>query len=191
MLARSCGIALGVLPRRSWRAPERPRQRWPPRASPCSGAAPGSNASLWVGAIAIAGHRVRATLAGHALGSLIAPRADDSAAARARLRAAAGRRTAVLLHWRAARSRRRWSSGGCRRCRRASPALSFQQINGCCRWWRTDPRPRGGRCTDLADLFRVLMRDNATSPVADEVHLCRSISTRRSCAGRAPHRDWN
>jgi len=73
------------------------------------------------------------------------------------------------------RSRRRSSSRGCRRCRRASGThFLIHSINAVLSLIRADPPACENGARDMADLFRVLMSDNRNLvPLADEVELCR------------------
>ena len=57
---------------------------------------------------------------------------------------------------------------------RIRPHFLFNSINGVLSLVRTDPRRAEEALHDMADLFRVLMRDNRElAPLADEVELCR------------------
>jgi two-component system sensor histidine kinase AlgZ len=57
---------------------------------------------------------------------------------------------------------------------RIRPHFLFNSINAVMSLVRRDPRAAEGALQDLADLFRVLMRDNRElAPLADEVELCR------------------
>ncbi len=57
---------------------------------------------------------------------------------------------------------------------RIRPHFLFNSINAVMSLVREDPRAAEGALQDLADLFRVLMRDNRElAPLADEVELCR------------------
>ncbi len=57
---------------------------------------------------------------------------------------------------------------------RIRPHFLFNSINAVMSLVRRDPRAAQGALQDLADLFRVLMRDNRElAPLADEVELCR------------------
>ncbi len=57
---------------------------------------------------------------------------------------------------------------------RIRPHFLFNSINAVMSLMRRDPREAEGALQDLADLFRVLMRDNRElAPLADEVLLCR------------------
>ena len=74
-----------------------------------------------------------------------------------------------------ARCRRRSPRRGCRRCRRASARISCSTASTpCCRSCARSPQRAEIALQDMADLFRVLMRDNRElAPLADEVELCR------------------
>jgi two-component system sensor histidine kinase AlgZ len=128
-----------------------------------------------VGAIAIVGIAFGATLAGHALGSLIAPRADD---ALLRELGFALLVVAGLLYYFQLRARALSPAIVEARLQalqaRIRPHFLFNSINGVLSLVRSDPRRAEEALHDLADLFRVLMRDNRDlAPLADEVHLCR------------------
>jgi two-component system sensor histidine kinase AlgZ len=57
---------------------------------------------------------------------------------------------------------------------RIRPHFLFNSINAVLSLVRTDPRRAETSLEDMADLFRVLMRDNrGLAPLADEVELCR------------------
>jgi two-component system sensor histidine kinase AlgZ len=57
---------------------------------------------------------------------------------------------------------------------RIRPHFLFNSINAVLSLVRTDPRRAEGALEDMADLFRVLMRDNRDlAPLANEVELCR------------------
>ena len=58
---------------------------------------------------------------------------------------------------------------------------------------RSDPQRAEEALQDMADLFRVLMRDNRElTPLADEVSCAASTSTSRSCASASGSIvDWN
>ena len=146
------------------------------------------------GAIAVAGIAFVATLAGHTLAGLIAPRAADSLlrelafallavvglAAYFRLRARALSPALVEARLQALQARIR-------------PHFLFNSINGVLSLVRSDPRRAEEALLDLADLFRVLMRDNRDlAPLADEVHLCRQyLDLEKLRLGERLVVDWN
>jgi two-component system sensor histidine kinase AlgZ len=147
-----------------------------------------------VGAIAIAGIAFGATLAGHALGSLIAPRADDSLL---RELGFALLLVAGLLYYFQLRARALSPALVEARLQalqaRIRPHFLFNSINGVLSLVRSDPRRAEEALHDLADLFRVLMRDNRDlAPLADEVHLCRQyLDLEKLRLGERLIVDWN
>jgi two-component system sensor histidine kinase AlgZ len=147
-----------------------------------------------VGAIAIAGIAFGATLAGHALGSFIAPRADDSLL---RELGFALLVVAGLLYYFQLRARALSPALVEARLQalqaRIRPHFLFNSINGVLSLVRSDPRRAEEALHDLADLFRVLMRDNRDlAPLADEVHLCRQyLDLEKLSLGERLIVDWN
>ena len=90
-----------------------------------------------------------------------------------------------------ARCRRPSPKRGCRHCRRASARTSCSTASmRCCRWSAASPKRAEMALQDMADLFRVLMRDNRDlAPLADEVELCRQyLELEQLAPGRAPAR---
>jgi two-component system sensor histidine kinase AlgZ len=147
-----------------------------------------------VGAIVVGGIAFGATLAGHELGSLIAPQADDSLLRELgfALLAVAG-----LLYYFQLRARALSPAIVEARLQalqaRIRPHFLFNSINGVLSLVRSDPRRAEEALHDLADLFRVLMRDNRDlAPLADEVHLCRQyLDLEKLRLGERLIVDWN
>ena len=71
---------------------------------------------------------------------------------------------------------------------RIRPHFLFNSINAVLSLVRTDPQRAETALEDMADLFRVLMRDNRElAPLADEVELCRQyLDAREAAPGRSP-----
>ena len=76
---------------------------------------------------------------------------------------------------------------------RIRPHFLFNSINGVLSLVRSDPRRAEEALHDLADLFRVLMRDNRElAPLADEVMLCRQyLDLEKLRLGERLVVDWN
>jgi two-component system sensor histidine kinase AlgZ len=76
---------------------------------------------------------------------------------------------------------------------RIRPHFLFNSINGVLSLVRSDPRRAEDALHDLADLFRVLMRDNRDlAPLADEVELCRQyLDLEKLRLGERLLVDWN
>jgi two-component system, LytTR family, sensor histidine kinase AlgZ len=76
---------------------------------------------------------------------------------------------------------------------RIRPHFLFNSINGVLSLVRSDPRRAEDALHDLADLFRVLMRDNRDlAPLADEVELCRQyLDLEKLRLGERLVVDWN
>jgi two-component system sensor histidine kinase AlgZ len=76
---------------------------------------------------------------------------------------------------------------------RIRPHFLFNSINGVLSLVRSDPRRAEEALHDLADLFRVLMRDNRElAPLADEVELCRQyLDLEKLRLGERLDVDWN
>ena len=76
---------------------------------------------------------------------------------------------------------------------RIRPHFLFNSINGVLSLVRSDPRRAEDALHDLADLFRVLMRDNRDlTPLADEVTLCRQyLDLEKLRLGERLVVDWN
>ncbi len=76
---------------------------------------------------------------------------------------------------------------------RIRPHFLFNSINGVLSLVRSDPRRAEEALHDLADLFRVLMRDNRElAPLADEVELCRQyLDLEKLRLGDRLAVDWN
>jgi two-component system sensor histidine kinase AlgZ len=76
---------------------------------------------------------------------------------------------------------------------RIRPHFLFNSINGVLSLVRSDPRRAEEALHDLADLFRVLMRDNRNlAPLADEVELCRQyLDLEKLRLGERLVVDWN
>jgi two-component system sensor histidine kinase AlgZ len=76
---------------------------------------------------------------------------------------------------------------------RIRPHFLFNSINGVLSLVREDPRRAEEALHDLADLFRVLMRDNRNlAPLADEVELCRQyLELEKLRLGERLIVDWN
>jgi len=146
------------------------------------------------GVIGVVGIAFAATLAGHALVSRIVPQAES-----ALLRELAFALLAVggLLSY--FRLRARALSPALVEARlqalqaRIRPHFLFNSINGVLSLVRSDPRRAEEALHDLADLFRVLMRDNRDlTPLADEVHLCRQyLDLEKLRLGERLIVDWN
>jgi two-component system sensor histidine kinase AlgZ len=76
---------------------------------------------------------------------------------------------------------------------RIRPHFLFNAINGVLSLIRSDPRRAEEALHDMADLFRVLMRDNRDlAPLADEVELCRQyLELEKLRLGERLMVDWN
>jgi len=76
---------------------------------------------------------------------------------------------------------------------RIRPHFLFNSINGVLSLVRKDPRRAEEALHDMADLFRVLMRDNRElAPLADEVELCRQyLELEKLRLGDRLGVDWN
>jgi len=76
---------------------------------------------------------------------------------------------------------------------RIRPHFLFNSINAVLSLMRSDPRRAEIALQDLADLFRVLMRDNRDlAPLADEVELCRQyLELEQLRLGERLQVDWN
>ncbi len=76
---------------------------------------------------------------------------------------------------------------------RIRPHFLFNSINGVLSLVRQDPRRAEEALHDMADLFRVLMRDNRElAPLADEVELCRQyLELEKLRLGERLVVDWN
>ncbi|MEO6928079.1 MAG: histidine kinase [Casimicrobiaceae bacterium] len=76
---------------------------------------------------------------------------------------------------------------------RIRPHFLFNSINGVLSLVRSDPRRAEEALHDMADLFRVLMRDNRDlAPLADEVELCRQyLDLEKLRLGDRLDVDWN
>jgi two-component system sensor histidine kinase AlgZ len=76
---------------------------------------------------------------------------------------------------------------------RIRPHFLFNSINGVLSLVRSDPRRAEEALHDMADLFRVLMRDNRElTPLADEVELCRQyLDLEKLRLGERLDVDWN
>jgi two-component system sensor histidine kinase AlgZ len=76
---------------------------------------------------------------------------------------------------------------------RIRPHFLFNSINGVLSLVRSDPRRAEDALHDLADLFRVLMRDNRDlTPLVDEVTLCRQyLDLEKLRLGERLVVDWN
>ncbi len=76
---------------------------------------------------------------------------------------------------------------------RIRPHFLFNSINGVLSLVRKDPRRAEEALHDMADLFRVLMRDNRElTPLADEVELCRQyLELEKLRLGDRLGVDWN
>ncbi|HEY7902567.1 MAG TPA: histidine kinase [Casimicrobiaceae bacterium] len=76
---------------------------------------------------------------------------------------------------------------------RIRPHFLFNSINGVMSLVRSDPRRAEEALHDMADLFRVLMRDNRElAPLADEVELCRQyLDLEKLRLGDRLDVDWN
>jgi two-component system sensor histidine kinase AlgZ len=147
-----------------------------------------------LGALAVAAIAVAATLAGHALNVHVAPSADDSLL-RSLLFALLC--VAGLLAYFQLRSRALSPAITEARLQalqaRIRPHFLFNSINGVLSLVRSDARRAEEALHDLADLFRVLMRDNRDlAPLADEVHLCRQyLDLEKLRLGERLVVDWN
>jgi two-component system sensor histidine kinase AlgZ len=146
------------------------------------------------GAIAVAGIAFAATLAGHALSSFLVPRVDDSLLRELAFALAA---VGALLYYFDLRARALSPAIVEARLQalqaRIRPHFLFNSINGVLSLVRSDPRRAEEALHDLADLFRVLMRDNRDlAPLADEVHLCRQyLDLEKLRLGERLIVDWN
>ena len=76
---------------------------------------------------------------------------------------------------------------------RIRPHFLFNSLNGVLSLVRSDPRRAEEALHDMADLFRVLMRDNRDlAPLADEVELCRQyLALEKLRLGDRLCVDWN
>ena len=76
---------------------------------------------------------------------------------------------------------------------RIRPHFLFNSINAVLSLMRSDPRRAEVALEDMADLFRVLMRDNRDlTPLEDEVELCRQyLELEQLRLGERLHVDWN
>jgi two-component system sensor histidine kinase AlgZ len=76
---------------------------------------------------------------------------------------------------------------------RIRPHFLFNSINGVLSLVRSDPRRAEEALHDMADLFRVLMRDNRDlAPLSDEVELCRQyLDLEKLRLGERLEVDWN
>ena len=76
---------------------------------------------------------------------------------------------------------------------RIRPHFLFNSINAVLSLVRKDPQRAEVALQDMADLFRVLMRDNRDlTPLADEVELCRQyLELEQLRLGERLHVDWN
>ncbi len=76
---------------------------------------------------------------------------------------------------------------------RIRPHFLFNSINGVMSLVRSDPRRAEDALHDMADLFRVLMRDNRElAPLSDEVELCRQyLELEKLRLGERLEVDWN
>jgi len=144
--------------------------------------------------IAVAGIAFVAALAGHALVSRIAPPADDSLLRELAFALLIVGGLLFYFHLRA-----RALSPAITEARlqalqaRIRPHFLFNSINGVLSLVRGDPRRAEEALHDLADLFRVLMRDNRDlAPLAEEVHLCRQyLDLEKLRLGERLIVDWN
>jgi hypothetical protein len=92
------------------------------------------------------------------------------------------------------RCRRPSPRHGCRRCRaRIRPHFLFNSINAVLSLVRAEPARAETALQDMADLFRVLMRDNRDlAPLADEIELCRQyLELEQLRLGERLTVDWN
>ena len=76
---------------------------------------------------------------------------------------------------------------------RIRPHFLFNSINAVLSLVRTEPKRAETALEDLADLFRVLMRDNRElAPLADEVELCRQyLDLEKLRLGERLHVEWH
>ena len=76
---------------------------------------------------------------------------------------------------------------------RIRPHFLFNSINAVLSLVRTEPKRAETALEDLADLFRVLMRDNRElAPLADEVELCRQyLELEKLRLGERLHVEWH
>jgi two-component system sensor histidine kinase AlgZ len=76
---------------------------------------------------------------------------------------------------------------------RIRPHFLFNSINAVLSLVRSEPRRAEAALEDMAELFRVLMRDNRDlAPLADEVHLCRQyLDLEKLRLGDRLAVDWN
>jgi two-component system sensor histidine kinase AlgZ len=76
---------------------------------------------------------------------------------------------------------------------RIRPHFLFNSINAVLSLVRSEPRRAEAALEDMAELFRVLMRDNRDlAPLADEVHLCRQyLDLEKLRLGERLAVDWN
>ncbi len=146
------------------------------------------------GAFAVAAIAVLATLAGFALIQRIAPQPEGALLRNVLLALLV---TVLLLGY--FRLRARALSPAITEARlqalqaRIRPHFLFNSINGVLSLVRSDPRRAEEALHDLADLFRVLMRDNRDlAPLADEVTLCRQyLDLEKLRLGERLRVDWN
>ncbi len=147
-----------------------------------------------VAAFAIAATAVVATIAGFVLTDRIVPQPDG-----APLRAIAFALAAVAALLVYFRLRAKALSPAITEARlqalqaRIRPHFLFNSINGVLSLIRSDPSRAEEALHDLADLFRVLMRDNRDlTPLADEVTLCRQyLDLEKLRLGERLIVDWN
>jgi len=146
------------------------------------------------GAVVVAGVAVASTVAFHALYSGFAPEWSGSLGRDVVLALAA---VAALLYY--FRLRAKALSPAIAEARlqalqaRIRPHFLFNAINGVLSLVRSDPRRAEDALHDMADLFRVLMRDNRDlAPLADEVELCRQyLDLEKLRLGERLVVDWN
>ncbi len=76
---------------------------------------------------------------------------------------------------------------------RIRPHFLFNSINAVLSLVRTEPRRAEVALEDMADLFRVLMRDNRElAPLADEIELCRQyLALEKLRLGERLHVEWH
>ena len=76
---------------------------------------------------------------------------------------------------------------------RIRPHLLFNSINAVLSLVRSDPKQAETALLDMADLFRVLMRDNRELvPLADEIELCRQyLALEKLLLGDRLHVEWH
>jgi two-component system, LytTR family, sensor histidine kinase AlgZ len=147
-----------------------------------------------LGAIVVTAIVLLATLAGHAVVGLLAPQPEGSLLREMLVALLA---TAVLLGY--FRLRARALSPAITEARlqalqaRIRPHFLFNSINAVMSIVRHDPKRAEAALQDMADLFRVLMRDNRDlAPLADEVELCRQyLELEKLRLGERLTVDWN